>query len=107
MLKKKVTWSNLFKNKYVDLLVLYDLSTWSIGNSQGRKKLSSVSSDKKESADDVDDRKEQHMAGHIKFSTYKAFFKAALSNIYVLFVFLVFIATQFCVSGADFFLSVW
>lgn len=78
-----------------------------IANSQDRKKLLSVSSGKDELADDFDERKEEHVAGHIQLSTYKYFIGAAHNNIYVFVVFLVFIVTQIFWNGSEFLLAVW
>lgn len=58
-------------------------------------------------SDDKDERKESRFRGSIKKDTYKAYFKAANSKIYVLIVFLVFIAAQVIGSGTDYFLSEW
>lgn len=57
--------------------------------------------------DDPNDRAERLQSGAIKFSTYKAFFKAARNNVYVIIVFIVFVAGQIAWSSADCFLSAW
>ncbi|XP_055303229.1 ATP-binding cassette sub-family C member 4-like [Sitodiplosis mosellana] len=78
-------------------------------NSQNRiRKHSSTSSFCSEDVEDEPDkRKEHHVTGNIKFSTYKTYFKAAHSRFFVVFVFILFIVAQFAWSGADFFLAEW
>lgn len=78
------------------------------------KRLTSVSSsrsnvdnDEDDSDDDDDERKEGYVKGAIKMDTFKAYFKAANSKVYVFVVFLVFIAAQILWSGIDYFLSEW
>lgn len=71
------------------------------------RQLSSVSSIEDEYEEDANDRRERQLTGYIKFSSYKALFKAAKSNFFVIIVFVVFLGAQFTWSGADFFLSAW
>ncbi|XP_031635556.1 multidrug resistance-associated protein 4-like [Contarinia nasturtii] len=72
-----------------------------------RKHSSSSSFCNEEVEDDPNQRKENQVIGSIKFRTYKTFFKAAQSNIFVIIVFILFIVAQCAWSGADFFLSEW
>lgn len=53
------------------------------------------------------DRKEGYAKGAIKMDIYKAYFKAANNNVYVIVVFIVFITAQILWSGTDYFLSEW
>lgn len=69
--------------------------------------LSSISSVTDDFEEDANDRRERQLTGYIKFSTYKALFKAAHSHFFVIVVFLVFVTSQFTWSGADYFLSAW
>lgn len=57
--------------------------------------------------DQADDRNERQLAGSVGFRMYSTFFNAARSGIYVSIVFILFIASQFAKSGADYFLSQW
>lgn len=47
------------------------------------------------------------MTGNVKLNVYKEFFKAAHSHIYVVWVLIIFAASQFTYSTADYFLSQW
>lgn len=58
-------------------------------------------------AEAMDDRKEHQLEGSIKFSTYAKFFKAVHSNIFIIVVVLLFLASQVTWTGADFFLAEW
>lgn len=58
-------------------------------------------------SDSDGNRKEGHFRGSVKLDTYKAYFEAAKSKIYVFIVFLVFVAAQIISSGTDYFLSEW
>lgn len=74
---------------------------------QIRKHPSSSSFCNEEVEDDPNKRKENQVIGSIKFSTYKTFFKAAHSQIFVIVVFILYIMAQAAWSGADYFLSEW
>lgn len=78
-----------------------------ISESKARRRLSSESSAVEEVTDNQDDRKERQLSGHIKFSTYKAYFKAAHNTACVLGVFIVFVVAELLWNGADIFLSFW
>lgn len=70
--------------------------------------MSSSRSNVDNDEDDSDDeRKEGYAKGAIKMDTFKAYFEAANSKVYVFVVFLVFIAAQILWSGIDYFLSEW
>lgn len=74
------------------------------------RQVSEISIDDDEFEDievNADDRKEHKREGAIEFSTYKNFFKAVHSNIYVITVFALFGVSQAIWSGADYFLTVW
>lgn len=57
--------------------------------------------------DQAEDRNESQLTGSVGVRMYATFFKAARSSIYVMVVFILFIASQFAKSGADFFVSQW
>lgn len=74
---------------------------------QVRRQSSTISALDEDIEDDSDERKERQQSGSIKFSTHKAYFKAADSHFYLVFIVVMFIVTQFGWSGSDYFLSEW
>lgn len=71
------------------------------------RRKSTLSNTDVEIEDQADDRNERQLAGSVGFQMYRTFFKAARSSIYVMVVFVLFIAAQFAKSGADYFVSQW
>lgn len=57
--------------------------------------------------DERDERKENHMSGNIKLSTYAKYFEAAHSPILLIIVVILFILAQFAMSCSDYFLANW
>lgn len=57
--------------------------------------------------DAQDNRKELHMTGNIKFSTYTKYFAAAHSPIFLIIVVILFVLAQFALSYSDYFLANW
>lgn len=72
-----------------------------------RKKPSTSSFCNEEIEENLNDRKEVQATGAIKVKTYKAFFNASQSHLFVVIVFIAFVAAQFAWSGGDYFLSAW
>lgn len=57
--------------------------------------------------DSDDGRKEQQQSGSIKFSTYKTFFKACRSNMYLMISATLFVVGNSAYSACDYFLCEW
>lgn len=71
------------------------------------KRSSSTSCCEEDLADELNDRKETQSSGAVKWLTYKMFFKAVHSSVYITTVIILFVLAQIAATGCEYFLSAW